>query len=275
MEILNTVSPTGREQIKIENAKTDKFGNLTKGEGKTLFVCGIDEPGVMVTTTGDKICVVTVGNQKADDLVNKKITFTNNATAIVRCEKKEEIKDTDLTLELLSGQVYTGDFGAISPDAQKSETEIIANNLSYKIGAFILKDMEKGKVLYAREHNFGFKGLRAHLSENNYERVIIISTTEREKIGILAKDNSAVADVNLRDTIKIIAGEMGIPVDVEVSEENLGLSVPQTTGNGAISGGILIPVKNKGKMYESCSIKTAENVKRLLLKIAEKYDSID
>ncbi len=275
MEILNTVSPTGREQIKIKGTQTDKFGNLIKGQGKTLFVCALDEPGVMVTTLTEKICIVTVGNQKPEELVNKKITFTNNATAIVRCEKKEEIKDTDLTLELISGELNTGDFGSISPEAQESETEIIANNLSYKIGAYVLKDVEKGKVLFAREHNFGFKGLRAHLSENEYERVILISTTERDKIGILAKDKSAVADVNLRDTMKILAKEIGISVDVEISEENLGLSIPQITGNGAISGGILIPVKNKGKMYESCNRKMIENAKRLLLKIAEKYDNID
>ena len=68
---------------------------------------------------------------------------------------------------------------------------------------------------------------------------------------------------------------MGIPVDVEISEENLGLSVPQTSGKGALSGGILIPVKNKGKMYESCIMEKVENAKRLLLKIAEKYDNID
>lgn len=275
MEILNTVSPTGREQIKIKGTQTDKFGNFIKGQGKTLFVCALDEPGVMVTTLTEKICIVTVGNQKPEELVNKKITFTNNATAIVRCEKKEEIKDTDLTLELISGELNTGDFGSISPEAQESETEIIANNLSYKIGAYVLKDVEKGKVLFAREHNFGFKGLRAHLSENEYERVILISTTERDKIGILAKDKSAVADVNLRDTMKILAKEIGISVDVEISEENLGLSIPQITGNGAISGGILIPVKNKGKMYESCNCKMIENAKRLLLKIAEKYDNID
>lgn len=281
-DIFEIISPSGREKnmrdwIKEKaeemgySCKTDVFGNLICGEGKTTFECGIDTPSIMKTAADDDgmIKVALASPDYAKSAINKKVRFLNGVLGVVRSHKTEKIEDFDLLLDIgaadkkeANEKIETGEMG--SPICEPFETEnfIFGCGVSSYIPILTLLEAmksAKGKAAFAftAGRRTAGRGISALLEAYDTQRMISLvcaNETKDLKCGkgaaVVIKEKGTVPCSTIRK--ELIAAANG-KAQLLVCEERLFLDKAQLGGKGAKTGGICIPVRDKDGAYETVS----------------------
>lgn len=294
MELFDILAPSGREQKMSEyitkyaesygyNCRNDVFGNLICEKGhniKTAVECGMDNVSIMKTASGDKgeIRVAVPNSAEVKNLVGKKIRFLNGVTAIIRCDKNEEITDFDLVADIGADSkdeaesiVPTGEFATVVCDEYETDKYLFGNDLASYIPVKILletmKTAENTAFLFTAQKKFAGRGLNALFEGYDIETVVSVNTLA-EKSGIscgkgavvVVKEKNSVPSVSLRQKLISFADD---DVQLGATEETLFLDMPMISGKGALCGGVCVAVRGKGKPFESVAksdIDSAVNV---------------
>ncbi len=301
MNIYEILSPSGRENQMAEYikeevtkigclVKTDTFGNLVCGEGEIAVECGMDTLCFMKTAETDNGMIkIAVPNSNAvKSLIGKRVQFLNGVFGVVRSGKTDEIEDFDLSVDIgaldkesAKNAVPTGEFGAVVCDKLETEEFIFGNGVSSYVLIEILLDVmkearDKATFIFTSSKKTGGRGLKALLSGYDAKTLISLNAINEKgeiKCGkgtaVVIKEKGAIPDVNIRQQlINSAKGE----AQLAVSEENLYLDLPQICGNGARSGGVCLPVRDKGGAYEGVSKRDIESTKQLLINFLEQVD---
>ncbi|MBE7012108.1 MAG: hypothetical protein E7415_05495 [Ruminococcaceae bacterium] len=281
MELFEILNPSGREEKMSQYIKSfaeghgyscrcDVFGNLIceKGENIKIAVeCGIDNISIMKTAETEKgmLKIAVPNSALVKSLVGKKIKFLNGVIGIVRCDKKEDITDFDLnvdiganTKEKAEKTVPTGEFATVECEMFENGGFLFGNEISAYAPIMVLlgvmKNAENTAFLFSAQKKFMSRGLNALFE--NYEAETVISVNAlAEKNGIscgkgaviIIKEKNAVPTVDVRKEL-INSAET---VQIGATDEALGLDAPLIYGKGALCGGVCIPVRRKGESFES------------------------
>ena len=284
MELFEILAPGGREEKMSEYIKdyaekcgykcrNDVFGNLIceKGENIKIAVeCGIDNVSVMKTAETEKgmLKVAVPNSALVKSLVGKKIQFLNGVLGIVRCDKKEDITDFDLNIDIGANSkeeaqkaVPTGEFATVVCDKFENGNFVFGNNISsyvpIKVLLEVMKIAENTAFLFSTQKKFAGRGLNALFEGYEAETVISVNTIP-EKDGVscgkgavvLVKEKNAVPTVKVRkELIECADGN----VQIGATDEALGLETPLIYGKGAYCAGVCIAVRGKDEAHESAS----------------------
>ncbi|MBR2916603.1 MAG: hypothetical protein IKC07_03250 [Clostridia bacterium] len=295
MEIFNILSPSGREENMVSYIKsygeslgytcrTDVFGNLIceKGEGKLAIECGIDFVSIMKIGETDKGMIkASVPNSKeVSSLVGKKVKFLNGVVGIVRCNKTEDIEDTDLLIDIgetdkegAKKKVPMGEFATVVCDITENEKFIFGNTVSNYAPILtaleVMKNAENTAFLFTVQKKFAGRGLKALLGGYEAETIISINTIcEKDEIKccggavVIIKEKGAVPTEKVRKALIETGGEK---VQIGATEDNLFLDLPLICGKGALTGGVCIPIRDKGKAYEGMAKNDIKAATELIL----------
>ena len=282
MELFEILAPGGREEKISEYIKdyagkcgykcrNDVFGNLIceKGENiKVAIECGMDNISIMKTAENEKgmLKVAVPNSALVKSLVGKKIQFLNGVLGIVRCEKKEDITDFDLNIDIGASNkeeaqkaVPTGEFATVVCDKFENENFVLGNNISSYVPIQVLlevmKTAESTAFLFSAQKKFAGRGLNALFDGYEAETVISVNTIP-EKNGVscgkgavvLVKEKNAVPTVKVRK--ELIDSAEG-KVQIGAIDEALGLEAPLIYGKGAYCAGVCIAVRGKDDSYEA------------------------
>ena len=282
MDLFEILSPSGREEgmseyIKVYaksygyRCRNDVFGNLIceKGENiKVAIECGMDNVSIMKTAETEKgmIKIAVPNSALVKSLVGKKIKFLNGVSGVVRCDKKEDITDFDLAVDIgVSSKEEAekagpmGEFATVVCDKFENGDFIYGNNLSSYIPVWILmevmKTAENTAFLFSAHKKFMGRGLNALFEGYEAETVISLNTIP-EKNGVscgkgavvLVKEKNAVPTVSVRTKLIEVADGN---VQIGATDESLGLDAPLVYGKGAYCGGVCVAVRGKDEAYES------------------------
>lgn len=301
MEFFDILCPGGREGQIIDyimayaknlgyECKCDVFGNLICNKGnsqKLAFECGVDNISIMKTAeTENGMIKVAVPNASAvRNLIGKKIQFLNGVVGVVRSNKKEEVVDFDLEVDIgvcnkedAKKVVPTGEFASLICDNFESDDFMFGNGLSSYIPVMIflnmMKKVQSATFLFTVQKRFGGRGLKALLS--NYEAETIISLNvlpEKDNIKcgkgavVVVKEKGTVPSVKIRQELISVSGEN---IQIGSTDENLYLDLPVICGNGSLVGGVCIPVRDKDGAYEAISKKDISSAEKLLINYINK-----
>ena len=295
MDLFEILSPSGREEGMNEYIKeyaqeygyrcrNDVFGNLICEKGgniKVALECGMDNVSIMKTAETEKgmIKIAVPNSASVKSLVGKKIQFLNGVFGIVRCDKKDEITDFDLSVDIGASSkeeaekaVPTGEFATVVCDKFENGDFIFGNNLSAYVPVLVLlkvmKEAENTAFLFSVQKKFAGRGLNALFEGYEAETVISVNTVP-EKNGIacgkgavvLVKEKNAVPTVSVRTKLIEIADGK---VQIGTTDEALGLEAPLIYGKGAYCGGVCIAVRGKDEAYESAAKSDIDSATRII-----------
>ncbi|MBQ9757394.1 MAG: hypothetical protein IJW15_03120 [Clostridia bacterium] len=295
-DILTTFSVSGSEkkvrQLLIESLKdkfdqvcTDCLGNVIAKKGvsqKLLVECGMDSPGIMVVDNSDgQVWFSAFGGLKPKDLIGKKIIFENGFCSEVKYdgEKSDDAKISDLYIDADSTKISIGDFGILNHEFTEDSESYFGYGLKSRAGLLAVYQAVQDvagdfAVLFSAQKRIGGKGIKAFLGENSFARVITVDALCEKKdgggAGIVAKDSTAVASVNLRKALEDTAKAKKIDAKTVVSDENFFGSSFLTSGSGADWTGIGVLVEKTEDGKEKLCKKDFENSVRLLKSAIEK-----
>ncbi len=303
MEIFNILSPSGREESMVSYIKgygeslgytcrTDVFGNLIceKGDAKNLSIeCGIDSVSIMkIGETDGGMVKVAVPNSKAvSSLVGKKVKFLNGAVGVVRCEKSEDILDSDLNIDIgetdkegAKAKIPMGEFAALLCETEENDKFIFGNDISTYVPIIVLLEVMKSAqntaFLFTTQKKFSGRGLKALLEGYETKTVISVNTiAEKGEVKccdgpvIIIKEKGAVPTVSVRKNLIESGNEK---VQIGVSDESFFLDIPQITGKGAHTGGVCIAIRDKGKSYEGVFKEDIKDTAELILNYIKKVN---
>lgn len=245
---------------KFDEILTDNIGNLIakSNDAENLCIeCGMDSAGIMVVSKcEDKLFFSAVGNLDYKELTDKQIIFANGECGIVQCVEcsdMEKIKISDLYIKMNTESIKIGDFGVVCADLQENDESYSAYGLKEKIGLVAvcqtiseLENHPNITILFSAQKRLGGRGIKAFLGNKNFDKVILIDGYEEKSDDgcvIVAKDNKAVANIQLRKTLE----EMLLTKAV-ISEENFLMENVFISGNTPKCVALGIPVKcEKGK----------------------------
>lgn len=299
-ELFNTFSPSGFEYDMHDflkekllplkyDIRIDNLGTLIAhkdGDGQKICIeCGMDTSGIMVTATKDNVAYFsTVGNVSVAFLENKPIRFKNGAYGIVRYNGSDigGAKISDLFVDIDTGSVSVGDFGAVDSFLRVSDNRIFSNDLSHKIPVKAVLDIAKElntnkdiTLAFTAQKNLGARGINAFFGVNSFDKVITVNSVSANKniksgsgCVLIAKDKKYITEQSLLKASEKTAIENGISFAVSVCDENLYIENISTSGNGAHCLCIAIPVEYKSKGFECVSqrdICSASDLIRLII----------
>lgn len=282
MELFEILSPSGREEQMAEyieqyakgygyECRVDVFGNLICEKGNEIRIaveCGMDNISVMKTAENEKgMLKVAVPNSTAvKSLIGKKIRFLNGVTGVVRCDKKDDVTDFDLSVDIgvsckdeAEKIVPTGEFATVVSDVFENGEYIFGNGISayipVKILLEVMKTADNVAFLFSAQKKFAGRGLNALFEGYDAETVISVNTLP-EKNGVscgkgavvLVKEKNAVPTVRVRKELIEAAGEN---VQICATDEALNLDAPLIYGKGAFCGGVCVAIRGKDENYES------------------------
>ncbi len=298
--ILDAFSPSGSEDemrdILTENlsslfddTKTDNLGSLIfhkAGRGTRICIeCGMDTIGIMVTAhTEQKVYFAMVGGIAPQLLENKSIKFNGGARGIIRYdgENISNAKPQDLYIELDSGSVKIGEFGALDPCFSISENYISSHDLGYKVPIFaVLEAISNTKitcdltVIFSSQKRLGARGIAAFFGENNFDVVLTVDSISAKgniKSGdgalLVAKDKKCVSTPSLLRDTELRAKENNISCVTAVCDENLYIENISIAGKGSNCLSVAIPIEHRGKgnerVHRSDITSAAELIKLIL-----------
>lgn len=308
MELYEVLSPSGREAAMVEfikekaeragfSCRADAFGNLIcekGGTGKKFTIeCGMDTVCIMKTAeTKDGMLKIGVPDSKmAGNLAGSKVQFQNKTVGVIRCGKTEKIEDFDLSVDIgetdreaAAKKVPTGEFGTVVCDKTETGRFIFGNGVStYAPIETVLRVMEKCEnknvsFVFTAQKKFAGRGIKALLGGYDTDYFVSVNSAaedENVKCGggavVIIKDKSTVLSVSARKCLI----ESGKKVQLAATEENLYAELPQICGNGAMSGCVCLPVRDKDKPYEGCMKDDIESAAELLLNFCGRYDKIN
>lgn len=302
MEIFEILSPSGREENMISyikafgekqgyKCKTDVFGNLIceKGEGKLAIECGVDTISLMkIGETESGMIKVSVPNSKeVSCLIGKRVKFLNGAVGVVRCDKTENIEDSDLNIDIgetdkegAKSKVPMGEFATLCLDITESEKFIFGNGISNYAPIItaleVMKSAKDTAFLFTTQKKFSGRGLKALLGGYETETVISINTLpEKDEVKctdgavVIIKEKGAVPTEKVRKALIEAGGEK---VQIGIAEDNLFLDLPLICGKGALTGGVCIPIRDKGKAYEGIAKADIKAATELILNYINKVN---
>ncbi len=302
MEIFEILSPSGREENMISyikafgekqgyKCKTDVFGNLIceKGEGKLAVECGVDSVSLMkIGETDSGMIKVAVPNSKAvSTLIGKKVKFLNGTVGVVRCDKTENIEDSDLNIDIgetdkngAKEKVPMGEFATILCETEENEKFIFGNGIADYVPIMVMLEVMKSAkntaFLFTVQKKFSARGLKALLGGYETETVISVNTLpEKDEVKctegavVIIKEKGAVPTEKVRKALIEAGGEK---VQIGATEDNLFLDLPLICGKGALTGGVCIPVRDKGKAYEGIAKADIKSAAELILNYINKVN---
>ena len=299
-ELFNTFSPSGFEDDMHNFLKKillpldydisiDNLGSLIAhkgGDGQKICIeCGIDTPGIMVTACKDNIAYFSaVGNVSTVFLENKPIRFKNGAYGIVRYNGSDisSAKFSDLFVDIDTGSVDIGDFGAVDSFLRISDNRVFSNDLNHKIPVKVVLDAIKGintnkdiTLAFTAQKNLGARGINAFFGVDSFDKVITVNSVSANKdikpdngCVLVAKDKKYITEQSLLKTFEKTAIENDIPFNIAVCDENLYIENISVSGNGAHCLCIAIPVEYKSKGFECAfekDICSASDLIRLII----------
>ncbi len=269
--LTETFSPSGIEgntrsflsekfNQKFDELLTDNIGNLiakSNNAEKLCIECGMDSSGIMVVSKcADKLFFSIVGKLNHKELPDTRILFANGECGIVRCTEgsdTEKLKVSDLHIEMNTESIKIGDFGVVCADFQENNETYSANGLKEKIGLLAvcqaIMELEKHPditILFSAQKRLDGRGITSFLSNKKFNKFILVDGFDEKSDGgcvIVAKDNKAVADVELRKTLDEMLSAKTI-----ISEQNFFIENVFRSGNTSKCVALGIPVKcEKGK----------------------------
>ncbi|MBQ2890114.1 MAG: hypothetical protein IJE44_00530 [Clostridia bacterium] len=302
MEIFEILSPSGREENMISYIKafgesqgykcnTDVFGNLIceKGDGKIAVECGVDSVALMKIgeTDSGMIKVSVPSSKEVSSLVGKKVKFLNGVVGVVRCDKTENIEDSDLNIDIgetdkegTKEKVPMGEFATLCADITENEKFIFGNGISVYAPIItaleVMKNADDTAFLFTTQKKFAGRGLKALLGGYEADTVISINTIpEKDEVKctegavVIIKEKGAVPTEKVRKALIKAGGEK---VQVGATEDNLFLDLPLICGKGALTGGVCIGVRDKGKAYEGIAKADIKSAAELILNYINKVN---
>ncbi len=243
-EIIEAFAPSGEEGLlrelltkkfrgRFDEISTDNMGNLIarSGSGKLCIECGMDSIGVMVVSKeAQGVRFSAVGEVKVDDVLGRKIIFADGAVGTVCCDDEmtsEKAKLSDLYIEIDTDLVEIGDFGGISAEYEEEECAYTAFGLKNRIGlAAVCKALENTDdprditVLFSAQKRLGARGIQAFFRVNDFEKIITVDKSTDDGFTIVAKDNRAVSNRNLRMELEALADKRDIFAETVVSRDS-------------------------------------------------------
>lgn len=299
-ELCEKFSPGGKEQqmrdfvarlcgADFDEIYTDNIGNLIAkrgGGGKLCIECGLDTGGVMVTSfEKGKATFAGFGGCKAENLIDRKIVFASGAQGVVRADggKRENVKMSDLTAEIFSGETAVGEFAVQCAELSEGDAGFFANNLAERVGlAAVLKAVCNNKagneftVLFSAQKCLGARGIRAFFGENNFDRTVTVGGCARgagvslgDGCVVVAKDKNCVSEPIFRTEIEKTASECKISTQTAVIDDNLYIENTSVAGRGTRCVGLGIPIGGKGKNLEYAARCDIDSTAELIRKIIE------
>ncbi len=243
-EIIEAFAPSGEEGLlrevltnrlrgKFDEIFADNMGNLVarSGNGRLCIECGMDSPGVMVVSKDEQgVRFSAVGDVKVSDVLERQIVFADGAMGKVCCDDEktpDKAKISDLYIEIDGSLVEIGDFGAVSAEYKEEECAYTAFGLKNRIGlAAVCKALENTDeprnitVLFSTQKRLGARGIQAFFRVNDFERIITVDKSTDYGFTIVAKDNRAVSNRNLRMDLETLADKLDVFAETVVSQDN-------------------------------------------------------
>lgn len=261
----------------------DNFGNLIfnrKGNGeKVCFECGADEPFLSVSATEeDKTRFMAPPQISVKGLIGREMLSESGKTFLLKSEKEpNESRVSQLYAEISDLQLF--EKCTLKPCFSETREEISAFNLRYKAPLFALCEAVKSinksdKDLYfafTAQKRLGARGEKAMLEKYAFDEVISVSCIEKDKYFspgcgavIMAKDKRTPASVSVKNKLISAAKAEKLDYKVGLSGENLYLSLPQITGECALSGCIGLAFDNNSINRDKILKTDIENITKLI-----------
>ena len=264
-EIFEVFAPSGSEEAMVELLKkrfsgmfdrfeVDNMGNLSavSGEGSLCIECGMDSVGVMITAREDNCArFAPVGGVKVCDVLGRTMIFGDGSRGKVCCDEGKDQKDaklSDLFIEFKEIYPPIGDFGVIEPEYNEEDCAVTGYGIQNRIGlAAVCKAIEETRdlgdvtVLFSAQKRLGARGLTAYFRVHSFDAVITVDKSGDDGCTIVAKDERAVADRDLRMRLEKIAEEKDIFAETVVSDSNFCMeNISVSCGDPCIAIGISV-----------------------------------
>lgn len=212
----------------------DNMGNLIakSGGGGLCIECGMDSLGVMVVSKDESgVRFAPVGDLKVKNTVGRTVVFADGVAGEVCCDEEkteESARIADLYINLKdTDNVEIGDFGGFSTEFEEEECAYSGYGIGNRIGlAAVCKALGNVDelcditVLFSAQKRLGGRGLSAYLRVNSFERIVTIDKNEDDGCTIIAKDERAVSNPQLRKMLESIAEKRDVLADTIVCSKN-------------------------------------------------------
>ena len=300
MKLYEILCPGGREGKMAEyimnygkalgfSVKRDNLGSVIC-EGKEsgiTFECGMDSVSFLISAIkadGTAKIALSRGGSAAASFVGKRVCLIGGAVGVLRCGKKDEISDSDLTLDIGASskeeaqkRISIGEVGAVLSPIEEIGEMLCGSDASrmalLEIMLSLMKELPDISFVFSAQKSLGARGIKA-LSENYETGDFISLDTEEESedfkmfngVGVLIKDKGVPCRTSLCEEL-LALDDKAKPC---ISKESKATSVMDYAKGIERSGAVILPVRGKGTEKESVSLSDIAAAKELLRSFAKK-----
>jgi len=284
------------EDVKCE-IKEDKLGNIIvkkgSGEKKIMISANMDVKGLIAYYIEDdgKVRIHNLGDIEAGSIINKTVEFESGITGEIFSEVKENHEFRDLyidlgfkTREAALKYVKEGDAASFKGNTYEEEDNIVSPNLSNRIGCYIMLELIKDICKCDKELYFVFsvqgqleaRGARAAAFDIKPDICFALNTENEKyvKVGdgpvIVTLQKGLIMHSNIKELLASEAKEMGMKVQLCVSNEMSDGSTVHKEVGGIQTGTVAVPCKNKGDINETANLKDVQKTINLIKKCVNK-----
>ncbi len=262
----------------------DNFGNLIaisgKGDNPIVINTPISEDGLFVTSYKENVCKCSpIGKFKPDDISGGKFKTSGGNIAVAIYNNKEKKDDfSELSLDFFdTEEIKAGEILYPVSDFVINGNCITGKSAGIKAGIYALINIIKSRkskdnsliFVFSVEDNLGFKGAKVAFSSLNPDCGYVISHTDASNKAtelLLGKGPVLrLADKNVvfnntiinKMTDKLLVSQIQKEITQDASLTN---NRAMYLNNGISLINLNIPVKFKGKFYETFNKKDVDNL---------------
>ncbi len=296
LEIMNIPAPSGGEKSMadyIEQAlagkaeiSRDVLGNIVarkkgKSKKKLMILCRMDEPGIIVSESGEFSRITKTGKYPTELLCGSTVIM-GDIFGVAHAEKSEKPEAGDIFIETAE-EVPVGTLGAVAQNTRLIGERICgvwAGGKSALAAALFAAETDFAPVydtyfVFEAQGLAGGRGALAAAYNIKPDYCISVGTCAANDFpggkGDIESGGGAVlklADSGIICDKRIISHirnkKEGI-CTLPVSEESFDDGVAHTAAGGAISGGIVLPVRHAGSACEAVSLYDINDVTDLII----------
>lgn len=269
---------------------TDVMGNLVaikRGNGKRIMLMAhTDEIGVVATFVDENgfVRVAAVGGVSAGKMLNSYVTFENGVRGVFRADEgKGEINIDNCFIDIGAvsrddalAKIDIGMTARFDGDTFEMGDFIVSKALDDRLGCYMLIEVLKQLkstdnevyFVFTTQEEVGLRGARVCGFDINPDVAIAVDivtsadtpnckrygTKLGSGIGIKLRDGSAICSKSVVDSLIDSAEQNGI--DYQREAKTMGgtdIGAVQTAGRGALTGGVVVPIRNTHTITETAS----------------------
>lgn len=300
MKLYEILCPGGREGKMAEyimnygkalgfSVERDNLGSvICRGkENKITFECGMDSVSFLVSAikeNGTAKIALPRGGSAASSFVGKRVCLLGGAVGVVRCGKKEEITDGDLTLDIGASskeeaqkRIFVGEVGAVLSPIEEVGEILCGSDASrmalLEIMLSLMKELPDVSFVFSAQKSLGARGIKALSQVYETGDFISLDTEEEDEdfkmfsgAGILIKDKGVPCRPSLCEEL----AECAEKVQKCISKDSKATSLTDYAKGIKRSGAVILPVRGKETGTESVSLSDISGAKELLRNFAKR-----